>query len=163
MKMEKVFIALGGNMGNVSETFDIALKKIKETIGKIINQSSRYETEPWGNKNQDYFLNQVIYVETVLNPQEVLKNILDIEIMMGRNRDKDNQFAPRSIDIDILFYGEKIVNDANLIIPHPRLHLRNFVLTPLMEIAPTFIHPTFNKKIKELFEINTDESIVKKV
>jgi 7,8-dihydro-6-hydroxymethylpterin-pyrophosphokinase len=82
---------------------------------------------------------------------------------MGRNRNKDNQFAPRTIDIDILFYDEKIINKNNLIIPHPRLHLRNFVLTPLMEISPALIHPVLNKTIKELFELNEDVSIVNKV
>ena len=160
--MEKVFIGLGGNVGNVSENFDTAIEKIKELIGPVIKQSSLYKTEPWGNKNQDDFLNQVIYIETNKSPDEVLKNILSIEKAMGRNRNKDNQFAPRSIDIDILFYNEEIINKGNLIIPHPRLHLRNFVLTPLIEIAPGLMHPILNKKIKDLFKNNTDLSVVKK-
>jgi 2-amino-4-hydroxy-6-hydroxymethyldihydropteridine diphosphokinase len=161
--MEKVFIELGGNVGNVPETFDIALEKMQESIGQISMKSSRYKTEPWGYKNQDYFLNQVICVDTNLNPHEVLKKVQDIENMLGRKRDKNNQFACRAIDIDILFYGEKIINSTNLIIPHPRLHLRNFVLTPLMEIAPGLLHPSFNKKIEDLFKNNTDTSSVKKV
>lgn len=161
--MEKVFIALGGNVGNVSENFEIASEKIKEMIGRVIKQSSIYKTEPWGNKNQNDFLNSVICVETDLNSDEVLKNILSIEKAMGRDRNKDNQFAPRTIDIDILFYGEKIINNDNLVIPHPRLHLRNFVLTPLMEIAPGLIHPVLNKTIKELFQSNKDSSLVNKV
>lgn len=161
--MEKVFIALGGNVGKVSENFEIVTLKIKEMIGPVIKQSSLYKTEPWGNKNQDDFLNQVIYVETNKSPDEVLKNILSIEKAMGRNRNKDNQFAPRSIDIDILFYNEEIINKDNLIIPHPRLHLRNFVLTPLMEIAPELIHPLFNKPIKELYKNNSDLSVVKNI
>lgn len=160
--MEKVFIGLGGNVGNVSENFDTAIEKIKELIGPVIKQSSLYKTEPWGNKNQDDFLNQVVCVETNLKPDKVLKNILAVEKIMGRNRNKDNQFAPRTIDIDILFYGKKIINRNNLIIPHPRLHLRNFVLTPLMEIAPGLMHPILNKKIKDLFKNNTDLSVVKK-
>jgi 2-amino-4-hydroxy-6-hydroxymethyldihydropteridine diphosphokinase len=161
--MEKVFIGLGGNVGNVSENFGIAAKKIKEMIGPVIKQSSLYKTEPWGNKNQDEFLNQVLYVETNLNADEVLNKILTIEKMMGRNRTKDNQFAPRTIDLDILFYGEKIINNNNLVVPHPRLHLRNFVLTPLVEIAPALVHPILNKTIKELFKLNTDASVVNKV
>jgi len=160
--MEKVYIEFGGNVGNVSETFDIALEKTKEIIGQIIKRSSRYKTEPWGDKKQDHFLNQVICVETNLNPEELLQKIIEIEIMLGRKRDKNNQFAPRTIDIDILFYGRKIINTSNLTIPHPMLHLRNFVLTPLMEIAPGLIHPLFNKKIKDLFKKNTDKSLVKK-
>jgi 2-amino-4-hydroxy-6-hydroxymethyldihydropteridine diphosphokinase len=163
MKMEKVYIALGGNVGNVSESFKVATNKIKRLIGPVISESSLYITEPWGNKNQDDFLNQVICSQTLLSPGAVLKNILTIEKTMGRNRNKDNQFAPRTIDIDILFYDEKIINKNNLIIPHPRLHLRNFVLTPLMEISPALIHPVLNKTIKELFELNEDVSIVNKV
>ena len=158
--MEKVFIGLGGNVGDVSKAFDIVLEMIRKQIGSITKSSSRYKTEPWGNTNQDHFLNQVICVETNLKPKEVLKKILGIEKIMGRNRDKDNQFAPRTIDIDILFYGDKIIKKGDLIIPHPRLHLRNFVLTPLKEIAPEFIHPLFNKKIKDLAKKNADTSAV---
>ena len=160
--MEKVFIQLGGNVGNVPENFDLAIKEIEQTIGRVIKRSSRYKTEPWGNKNQDDFLNQVICVETILNPDEVLEKILGIEKTMGRNRDTEDKFAPRTIDIDILFYGRKIIDNDNLTIPHPRLHLRNFVLTPLMEIAPELLHPVLNKKIKDLFKLNKDTSVVKK-
>jgi 2-amino-4-hydroxy-6-hydroxymethyldihydropteridine diphosphokinase len=161
--MEKVFIALGGNIGNVSENFDIAIEKISVIIGAVINQSSLYKTEPWGNKNQDDFLNKVIEVETTQIPAVVLENILSIEKMMGRNRNKDDQFAPRSIDIDILFYGTKIINENYLVVPHPRLHLRNFVLTPLMEIAPGFIHPILKKTIKDLSNQSNDSSVVNRV
>lgn len=161
--MEKVIIGLGGNVGNVSENFDIAIEEIKETIGPVNKQSSRYKTEPWGNKNQDDFLNQVICVETSLSPDEVLKKILAIEKTMGRNRNIDNRFTPRTIDIDILFYGKKIINNDSLAIPHPRLHLRNFVLTPLMEIAPGLVHPVLNKTIKNLAKLKTDSSLVNKV
>ena len=158
--MEKVFIALGGNVGRVSEKFEMAIEKIREMIGPVIKESSLYKTEPWGNKNQDDFLNSVICVETNLTSDEVLKNLLAIEKTMGRNRNKDNQFAPRTIDIDILFYGNKIINADNLIIPHPRLHLRNFVLTPLMEIAPGLMHPVLNKTIEEISRLNNDSSVV---
>jgi len=161
--MEKVFIALGGNVGNVSENFNIAIEKISVLIGPIIKQSSLYKTEPWGNKNQDDFLNKVVEVETKQTAADVLESILSIEKMMGRNRNKDDQFAPRSIDIDILFYGEEIIDETHLEVPHPRLQLRNFVLTPLMEIAPGYIHPVLKKSIKELNELNNDSSKVNKV
>ncbi len=160
--MEKVFIGLGGNVGNVSETFDLVLKDIQEKIGTVVKSSSRYKTEPWGNKNQDNFLNQVVCIETNLGPYEVLQQIFDIEKKLGRSRNKDNQFAPRTIDIDILFFGNEIINDENLIIPHARLHLRNFVLTPMLEIAPDFIHPSFNKSIADLLNNESDKSFVKK-
>jgi dihydroneopterin aldolase/2-amino-4-hydroxy-6-hydroxymethyldihydropteridine diphosphokinase len=158
--MEKVFIALGGNVGNVRENFGIAIEKISSLIGTVINQSSLYRTEPWGNKRQDDFLNKVVEVETKQSPADVLKNILSIEKMMGRNRNKDDQFAPRSIDIDILFYGTKIINENHLIVPHPRLHLRNFVLTPLMEIAPNFVHPLLKESIINLSKQSNDSSRV---
>ena len=122
-----------------------------------------YKTEPWGNKNQDDFLNKVVEVETKQTAADVLESILSIEKMMGRNRNKDDQFAPRSIDIDILFYGEEIIDETYLEVPHPRLQLRNFVLTPLMEIAPGYIHPVLKKSIKELNELNNDSSKVNKV
>ena len=161
--MEKVFIALGGNVGNVCETFNLAKKKLKESIGSIIKQSSLYKTEPWGNKEQDYFLNQVLITETNVTVNEVLKQLLFIEKNLGRTREKDNQYAPRAIDIDLLFYGREIINTEDLIVPHPRLHLRNFVLTPLMEIAPDFVHPLFNKKIKTLCKLGNDNSVVEKL
>ena len=161
--MEKVYIALGGNVGDVAETFEIAINNMEKALGSVIEKSSLYKTEPWGNKNQDPFLNMVICVETNLNAEEVLTITLGIEKIMGRERNEDNQFAPRTIDIDILFYGKKIMDTGKIIIPHPRLHLRNFVLTPLMEIAPGLVHPSFNKKIKDLFENNTDDSLVEKI
>src|SRR6185437_13926875 len=161
--MEKIYLALGGNVGNVSGYFDIAIEKISTMIGTVIKQSSLYKTEPWGNKNQADFLNKVLEVETKQTPEEVLENILLIEKMMGRNRNKNDQFAPRSIDIDILFYGEEIIDETYLEVPHPRLQLRNFLLTPLMEIAPGYIHPVLKKSIKELNELNNDSSKVNKV
>ncbi|MDQ6901753.1 MAG: 2-amino-4-hydroxy-6-hydroxymethyldihydropteridine diphosphokinase [Bacteroidota bacterium] len=158
--MVNLFLGLGGNIGNVSENFKISLEKIDKNIGRIIAKSSMYKTEPWGNKNQEFFLNQVIEVETALSADDVLQRILKIEILLGRNRDKDNQFAARTIDIDILFFGDEIINRPNLIVPHPRLHLRNFVLTPLLEIAPEFLHPSLGKKIKDLIKDNPDNSEV---
>jgi 2-amino-4-hydroxy-6-hydroxymethyldihydropteridine diphosphokinase len=158
--METVYLALGGNIGNVSATFDFAIQKIVAKIGAIRAESSRYRTEPWGNKNQDHFLNMVLAVDTPLSPDALLANIMDIEKMMGRNRDQDNRNAPRIIDIDILFYGHQIINKDQLVIPHPRLHLRNFVLTPLREIAPEFIHPILHKNMEELFALRSDHSLV---
>lgn len=159
--MVNLFLGLGGNVGNVSEKLKIALEEINKKIGRVIAKSSTYKTEPWGNKNQDFFLNQVVEVQSALGAEDVLKKILEIERLLGRNRDKDNQFAARTVDIDILFYGDEIIRLADLIIPHPRLHLRSFVLTPLFEIAPEFFHPSLNKKIKDLLKDTTDRSDVK--
>jgi 2-amino-4-hydroxy-6-hydroxymethyldihydropteridine diphosphokinase len=158
--METVYLALGGNIGNVATTFDLAIQEIRAKIGAIRVESSRYLTEPWGNKNQDDFLNMVLAVDTVLQPEAVLATIMDIEKTMGRNRDQENRNAARTIDIDILLYGHQIINNDQLVIPHPRLHLRNFVLTPLQEIAPELIHPILDKTIKGLFADRPDHSLV---
>jgi len=161
--MSKVFIGLGGNIGNVQETFVKVIAIVEEKIGSVINQSSLYKTAPWGFKDQNDFLNKVICVNTNLSPADVLKNLLTIELMMGRNRNANNKNAPRTIDLDILFYDDKIIADDNLVVPHPRLHLRNFVLGPLAEIAPNYIHPVILKKIKEIAAESSDTSVVKKI
>lgn len=161
--MSKVFIGLGGNIGNVQETFVKVIAIVEEKIGSVINQSSLYKTAPWGFKDQNDFLNKVICVNTNLSPADVLKNLLTIELMMGRNRNADNKNAPRTIDLDILFYDDKIIADDNLVVPHPRLHLRNFVLGPLAEIEPNYIHPVILKKIKEIAAESSDTSVVKKI
>jgi len=161
--MEIVYLALGGNVGNVSATFDVAIEAIKTKIGQIRAASSRYRTAPWGNKNQDDFLNMVLAAVTILQPQAVLATIMEIEKAMGRNRDQANRNAPRTIDIDILFYGQQIIESDQLAVPHPRLHLRNFVLTPLVEIAPALIHPGLHKTMNELFAARSDRSLVQKI
>ena len=161
--MSKVFIGLGGNIGNVQETFVKVIAIVEEKIGSVINQSSLYKTAPWGFKDQNDFLNKVICVNTNLSPTDVLKNLLTIELMMGRNRNANNKNAPRTIDLDILFYDDKIIADDNLVVPHPRLHLRNFVLGPLAEIEPNYIHPVILKKIKEIAAESSDTSVVKKI
>jgi 2-amino-4-hydroxy-6-hydroxymethyldihydropteridine diphosphokinase len=160
--MERIFLGLGGNVGNVAMAFDNAIENIETEIGKVINKSKRYKTEPWGIKTQENFLNMVLEIETELTPDEILSQIIDIEKKMGRYRDKQNQFGPRTIDIDILFYGGKIIRNNKLIIPHPRLHLRNFVLTPLKDIAPDLVHPVLRKNIKTLFKELPDDSRVEK-
>ena len=160
--MERIFLGLGGNVGNVSMAFDNAIENIETKIGIVIKKSKRYKTEPWGIKNQENFLNMVLEIETELTPDEILSQIIEIEKKMGRNRDKKNQFGPRTIDIDILFYGEKNIRNNKLIIPHPRLHLRNFVLTPLKEIAPDFLHPVLRKRVETLFKELHDDSFVEK-
>lgn len=159
--MVHVFLGLGGNVGDVTANFKTAIEEIDRRIGKIIARSSIYKTEPWGFKDQDFFLNQVVEVVSNLSAPNVLKRLLELERTLGRHRDKDNQFAARTIDIDILFFGNEIIQQPDLAIPHPRLHLRNFVLTPLFEIAPEFLHPLLKKKIRDLFDETQDQSKVK--
>ncbi len=158
--MEHTFIGLGGNMGEVKVNFEKAIGKIEELIGPVIRKSSLYKTEPWGRKDQDPFLNMVIEVATPLSAEQTLFHLLSIEKSLGRLRDSSNQYGPRSIDMDILFFGEQIVNNGHLVIPHPKLHQRNFVLIPMAEISPEFCHPVLHKKISELLLESSDEAQV---
>lgn len=148
--MNTAFLCLGGNMGNRAFTLKQVVEKINTEIGRVISQSNFYETEAWGVENQEKYLNQCICVETVLSSHDLLKKTLKIELDFGRQRNNKETYEPRTIDIDILFYNVDVIQTKNLIIPHPRLHLRNFVLIPLNEIAPNFSHPTFHKTIKAL-------------
>lgn len=141
------YIALGSNLGNREENLKTAIEKIKKIV-QIKEISSIYETEPEGYKNQGLFLNMAIEIKTSLGPQELLSNLQEIENEMGRTREIKN--GPRTIDLDIIFYEDKIIEEQNLKIPHPLMHKRNFVLLPMNEIAPEFIHPILKKSIKTL-------------
>jgi len=148
--MNVAFLCLGGNIGNREFTLKKAVEKINHEIGKVISQSNYYETEAWGVENQDKYLNQCICIETLLTSRQVLKKSLEIELSLGRKRNHKETYEPRTIDIDMLFYNSDFIQTKELTIPHPRLQLRKFVLIPLNEIAPTFLHPTLNKTIQTL-------------
>jgi 2-amino-4-hydroxy-6-hydroxymethyldihydropteridine diphosphokinase len=160
--MKKVFLGLGTNLGDREKNLQGALDKIAEFIGIIFSRSSVYETEPWGFQSSDHFLNMVIGVETNLNPSGLLGRLLMIESLLGRLRD-GKQYSSRIIDIDILLYGSQKVDIISLKIPHPRMHERKFVLVPLCEIAPDFVHPVFGKSMNELLKECKDEGSIKKL
>lgn len=162
-KLNIAYILLGGNLGNKKKNLLTALSNIEEKIGKVIKQSSVYETEPWGNHDQPSFYNQVIAVETTLSPLDLIRELLNIELKMGRTRNTQTKWEKRIIDIDILFYNEEVINTAMLIVPHPRLHERNFTLKPLLEIAPALFHPVLKKSIQELFNQSNDTLMVVKL
>lgn len=128
------------------------LSKAVEEIGKyagiIIQTSPVYETAAWGNTRQNAFLNQVVEIKSRLSPADLMQKLLQIEKSMGRMRDL--KWGPRRIDIDILFYGQTIINNTGLLIPHPHIQDRRFVLQPLLDIAPGFVHPKLNLTIEEL-------------
>jgi 2-amino-4-hydroxy-6-hydroxymethyldihydropteridine diphosphokinase len=147
--MNKVFLGLGSNLGERAETLRMAKKMIGESIGSVTDVSSVYETEPWGFESENEFLNLVLSVNTDLTPSGLLGRILMIESQLGRIRCEDRNTS-RSIDIDILLYNSEIFKEAALEIPHPRLHLRKFVLVPLAEISPDLVHPALKKTILEL-------------
>ncbi len=150
MKIHKIFLGLGSNMGNREENLLIAQKTINEKVGITILQSSIYETAAWGLTEQNAFLNQVICVETKFLPTEVLQLVLEIEKSMGRIREQ--KWGARIIDIDILYYANKIIKLPDLVIPHPFIQERRFVLVPLCEIASEFIHPKLKKSNAKLLE-----------
>ncbi|WP_448697328.1 2-amino-4-hydroxy-6-hydroxymethyldihydropteridine diphosphokinase [Mucilaginibacter sp. AW1-3] len=158
--MIDVFLLLGSNLGHRQLFLQQAEEAIGSQVGTVVKRSSVYETQSWGKTDLPDYLNQVLLVKTILKPREVLQRILAIEQTMGRERTE--KWGSRTIDIDILFYGNEIVNEPDLVIPHPHLHQRKFVLEPLAEIAPQYIHPVLNKTILILNGF-TDTLIVKKL
>jgi 2-amino-4-hydroxy-6-hydroxymethyldihydropteridine diphosphokinase len=146
--MNKAYLLIGGNMGDRLANLENAKKAIQKDIGNILNTSSVYETAAWGKEDQPAFLNQALLIETNLKAEELMNTILQIEKTMGRIRQE--HLGPRTIDLDIIFFNDQIMNTENLTIPHPQMQKRNFVLTPLHEIAPDFIHPVFNRSIAQL-------------
>ena len=149
MNFHQVYLGLGSNLGNRKNNLEDAVGLIAE-FAVIKKCSSIYETEPWGLKDQPKFLNQVLLVESTLEPNEILSHLKRIEQQMGRK--KSVRYGPRLIDLDILFFDELIMNSADLTIPHPRLTERAFVLVPLAEISPQLNHPQYHKTIKTLLQ-----------
>ncbi len=127
---------------------DTALSQLAQDWGKISLQSSVYETAAWGLEDQPGFLNMAVAITTALTAIQLLSAIRNIETLLGRKR--EIMWGQRTIDIDILFYNNDIINSADLVIPHPRLHERRFVLVPLLEIAPDFVHPVLHRSITDL-------------
>lgn len=159
--MNVAYLCLGGNIGDREKALSLALLKINETVGNITAQSNIYETEAWGVENQQAYLNQCIEINTNYKSLELIDILLAIEKELGRERGISETYLPRTIDIDILFYNQEIIEQSKLLVPHPRLHLRKFVLTPLQEIASNYLHPLLNKTIFNLLSECEDTSDVK--
>ena len=157
-----VIILLGSNIGDRFLLLKEAQFLIRERINNQIVVSSVFESEPWGFQDENNFLNQVIYLETMIPPQDLLTKLLAIENEMGRKK-TGSGYQSRVIDLDILFYNDLVVSEDNLIIPHPRIQERRFVLEPLNEILPDFIHPVLKKTINELLKDCPDKLMVKKL
>ncbi len=160
--MIKLYILLGGNLGDKQLIFSETRKRLAVQLGTITKESAIYETEPWGFESDDMFWNQALELETERTPEEALIQAHNIEYEMGRIR-KVNQYDSRLIDIDILFFGNQVINQEYLVIPHPRIQDRKFVLVPLAEIAPEMVHPIFKKTINKLLEECTDQLSVQKL
>lgn len=158
--MNKAYLLTGGNIGDRLTYLLSAYQIIEKSVGEVLKKSSIYETEAWGLTNQNAFLNQVLLISTNLSAEELLEGVLNIEQQLGRKRFE--KMGPRTIDIDIIFYNDDIIASPHLTIPHPRIAERRFVLTPISEIAPDFVHPVLKKTITQLLEICPDQLEVKK-
>lgn len=158
-KSVKVYIGIGSNMGDRMKNIRKAVGLIGEHIGAVEDISGIYESEPWGFESSENFLNMVLAAGTELSPAGVLGRVLFIESAFGRVRGA-TRYVPRLIDIDILFYGSEIINAGDLIIPHPLLHKRLFVLVPLCEIAAGLVHPVYGRTVKELLDECPDTGMV---
>ena len=162
--MERCFILFGSNMGDKNKIYAQACLLINNRCGRIVAQSSAYESEPWGFEAKEWFLNRLIVVETELEPEAMMRQLLDIEAELGRVRHPEaGGYTSRTADLDILYYGSRIVLTDSLTIPHPRLHQRRFVLLPLCEVVPEFVHPAFNMTQTELLKRCFDFSEVRKI
>jgi len=158
--MNVAFLCLGGNIGNRIENINAGKTAIQRFSGKIIDQSGIYETEAWGSDSENNYLNQVIKINTKLNAKKLLLKLLSIEKKLGRKRNSVKN-SDRTIDIDILFFNSEVICETGMEIPHPRLHLRNFVLKPLNDIAAGVTHPVLKKTISFLFKNCKDTLEVK--
>ena len=173
-KGHQVILLLGSNLGGRRRMLADAKEMIGRKAGPVIRESSLYETEPWGFESQHAFLNQVLAMETHLEPQELMELLLEIEKELGRGSDRKKLsnnasgdsnagYSSRVIDIDILFYDQRIIDTPSLKVPHPQLHKRRFTLEPLNELDPNLVHPFFGKTISRLLAECHDSSQVHKI
>lgn len=154
-ELHQVLLLLGSNQGNLKALLHRAICEISLTIGEIVTISSVFFSKSWGYDDNNY-ANQVVLLRSSLSPMEILKHTQKIEKQLGRTKKTTTHYTARPIDIDILFYDNEIIENATLTIPHPRLHLRNFTLVPLCEIAPKWIHPILKKDVQTLLKTSTD-------
>jgi 2-amino-4-hydroxy-6-hydroxymethyldihydropteridine diphosphokinase len=146
--MNGIYLIIGGNIGNRIVNLEQCRFELEKSVGKLLATSSIYETAAWGKEDEMPYLNQVLEIETQMNPAALMQTCIDIELRLGRTRNQ--KWEARVIDIDILFYHQEIIELPNLSIPHPHLHKRKFVLIPMHELAPDFIHPIFHRNIHDL-------------
>ena len=151
--MTRSYILFGSNQGDKEALLEQACTLINDRCGLLVERSSAYTTEPWGFEAEEWFLNELLVVETEMEPDELMDALLGIEKELGRVRDpKKKGYTSRTVDLDILYYGDRVINTEKVTVPHPRLHLREFALLPLCEIIPDFLHPVFNLSQTQLLE-----------
>ncbi len=159
-KLQTLFLSLGSNLGNREENLNQAIQLIRQNISTNLSISNIYETEPWGNLNQAGFLNLILKIENFsFVPHEILEKIQKIENELGRVRVE--KWGERCIDIDIIYYDDLIIDDARLVIPHPFVQERKFVLVPLADVAPDWVHPILQKTTLQMLEDCPDSGWIK--
>lgn len=161
--MVQVFIGFGSNLGDKLVNIKIAINLINNELGSIVRQSSLYESEPWGFDSSEMFVNGVLEIRTKFSAELLLVGLKKIESDLGRKEKTTTVYTDRLIDLDILYYGDKIITMNGLEIPHPRIYDRRFVLEPMVEIAPNFIDIRVHKSMKELLNMCSDASLLKKI
>ncbi len=170
--METCYILFGSNMvlrqdsgtSDKNGIFTQACLSINNRCGQVVKVSASYESEPWGFETEEWFLNRVIVVETDMNPKDLLYQLLEIERELGRERHPEIEgYTSRTVDLDILYFDNRVICTENLIVPHPRLHRRRFALLPMCEVAPNLVHPVFGLTQTELLARCPDTLIVRKI
>lgn len=157
--MHKIYCSLGSNIGDRQNHLKRGIECLQQEKIMVVAQSSIYETSPWGVESQDMYLNQVIELESEISPGELIEILQNCERKIGRNSEQGHLQA-RVLDIDIVFYGDQIIKNNKIEIPHPRMHLRMFVLVPLLELDEDFVNPISGKAVWELYNECRDDSEV---
>lgn len=154
-----IYLCIGGNLGEREANLEEALEFIDFNFGDVVGVSSIYESEPWGMSDVPNFLNQVVHIQSELTDKELLEEIADLEEFFGRERSSQG-YVSREMDIDVLFIDEEVISTEALQVPHPRISERRFVLEPLAEIAPEFIHPELKQSVQVLLKACSDKGKV---
>jgi len=161
MKKRTAFLCIGGNLGEREANLEETIMFLEFNFGDVLEVSSIYESDAWEMTDAPAFLNQVVKIETTLTNEELIAEILDLEEFYGRERSEE-EYLSREMDVDILLIDEEVIDTPELSVPHPRMHLRSFVLTPLAELAGDVVHPVLKKSISELLKECPDKSVVRK-
>lgn len=164
MVSETVFILVGSNVGERESLMNQAIERMNGICGRVVAKSPVYESEPWGFESENWFLNQVVKMETQFGPDELMKRLLAIELELGRDRVTPHEgYVSRPMDLDILYFGNQIIETEYVTAPHPRLHLRRFTLMPLCDLCPEMLHPRLKMTNTELLQVCCDNGAVKKL